>query len=161
MDYYFEKAKEATTNTQTVAPKNSVEITDNALLHLDETRKWSKFIAIFSIVMAILLVLLATVLLLSGANETVPGAGMIGVAYLLAAILAFVPMWFLVRFSNLTKKGVAGKNSSDMEEAFKYLKFYYIATGVMVIISIIFVIAFMVAGLTMGFVGSMMQSQNV
>jgi hypothetical protein len=70
-------------------------------------------------------------------------------------------MWFLVRFSNLTKKAVAGKNSSDMEDAFKYLKFYYIATGVMVIISIIFVIAFMIAGLTMGFVSSIMQSQNV
>ncbi len=161
MDYYVERPKETIDTPQTVVEKKSVEITETALLHLNEARKWSKFIAVFSIVMAILLALLATVLLLGGAKETVPGAGMIGVAYLLAAILTFVPMWFLIRFSNLTKKGVSGKNSSEMEDAFKYLKFYYIATGVMVIISIIFVVAFMIAGLTMGFVSSIMQSQNI
>jgi hypothetical protein len=160
MDYYFEKAKESANTTQTVAP-HSVELTETSLLHLDETRKWSKFIAIFSIVMAVFMALLAIVLFLGGANGTVPGAGIIGSIYLLAAILMVVPMWFLIRFSNLTKKGVADKSSSDMEEAFRHLKLYYIATGVMVIISIIFVTAFMIAGLTMGFVGAMMQSQNI
>jgi hypothetical protein len=161
MDYYVERPKEPIETPQAIAEKKSVELTETALLHLNETRKWSKFIAVFSIVMAILLALLATVLLLGGTKGTVPGAGMIGVTYLFAAILTFVPMWFLIRFSNLTKKGVAGKSNSDMEEAFKYLKFYYIATGVLVIISIIFVIAFMIAGLTMGFVSSIMQSQNI
>lgn len=161
MDYYFEKQKEPVVTAKPAEVEKKVEVTDAALLHLDETRKWSKFIAVFCIVMACLIAFGAIVLLLAGSNTELPGAGILGIAYLIVAVLTFVPMLFLVKFSNYAKKAVANKKDSDLEDALKYQKFYYIATGVIVIISIIFGVAFAIAGFTMGFVSAIMQSQNV
>jgi len=161
MDYYFEKQKETVVTPKPAEVETKVEVTEAALLHLDETRKWSKFIAVFCIVMAGFMAFSAIVLLLAGTKTELPGAGILGIAYLIFAVLTFVPMLFLVKFSNYAKKAVANKNNSDLEEALKYQKFYYVATGIMVIISIIFVVAFAIAGFTMGFVSGIMQSQNV
>ena len=161
MDYYFEKQKESVENQKPVEVELRVEVTETALLHLDETRKWSMFLAIFSIVMAGFMLLASIAMLSFGTKLNAPNAGLLGVAYLMVAVMTFVPMLFLIRFSKYAKRAVANRSSREMEEALKFQKLYYITTGIIVIISIIFLVAFAIAGFTMGFVSAIMQSQNV
>lgn len=161
MNSYFEKQKEVSEVVVVEDTQEPVVITEKTLEYLNETRKWSMFIGVFYVVIAGLMLLLGFFLLVAGSKENIPSAGLISVFYIVSAVLLFVPMWFLVCFSRFAKQAVKERNAACLEEALKQQKLFFVSAGIMVILSLIFMLAFMVAGFTMGAVSALMQSQNV
>jgi hypothetical protein len=161
MDSYFEKQKKVVEQEKPVEITTPVELSEAALLYLNETRKWTMFIGVFYIVLSVFLILIGLVVLLVGASVSIPNAGLIGLFYLILSVLLFVPMLFLIRFSRAAKRAVTTRSAAQLEEALKQNKFFFIATGVMVIIGIIFTCAFLVTAFTMGVVGAVMQPQKL
>lgn len=134
-----------------------IQLTDKSLLHLSETRKWALFVSVFYMVVAGLLIFSSVVVLKLGSGQ-IPNIGMISLFGLVSAVLVFVPILFLVRFCRWLKNGVDNHSAVALEEAFKQQKLFFISTGIMVVLSLIFLFAFVVAGLTLGLVSSTMQS---
>lgn len=148
-------------NQMNAEETSKLELQKNSILYLDETRKWTNFLAILGFVMMGLMVIMGfsfgTIFSKFGGSEfgsPFPGF-LFGIIYLIFAVIYFFPILYLFKFSSLIKKAVSSKNSNDLEMAFKNLKAHYRYIGIMMIIvlgiyALFFVIA-LAGGLLAGF----------
>jgi magnesium-transporting ATPase (P-type) len=107
--------------------------------------KWTRFISIVGIV-CIALVLIA---LAAGGKEFLANLGSLyslgesdiamTLIVLLLLVVAFFCVWvfFLLKASNLLKKGIQGKNSTDIAEGFRAMKTFFILSVVISVFSIL------------------------
>jgi hypothetical protein len=156
---------------------SKIEIGHEALGYLNTTRKWTMFFAILGFV-AIGLMLLGGLFagaLFKGAMSGLSGmegmegmegmdvarsaggfAGtMVFILILVFAVIYFFPMFYLLKFSTLSKNAIANLDSSGLTQAFKHLKSYWVYLGILVIIVLaIYLLIFIIAGgATMAFMG--------
>ncbi len=140
-------------------------ITHDVRMFLQETAKWAKFLSIVGFVMLGFLVIMALFIsvfmgaMMSEMPEAGPfgamGGGLIGVFYILIALIYFFPILYLYRFATKMKTALNNNDQSYLSASFKNLKSCYKFMGIFMII----VLGFYALGIVFAFLmgaGSMM-----
>lgn len=123
---------------------------------LGEAAKWTNFLAILGYIWIALFVILALFIMTMGASMSskfsmMPfgGGAFIGAIYLVFALLYFIPINYLYKFSTNMKNALAQNNQASLTNAFEYLKSHYKFIGILAIVIIglyILILLFAVVG---------------
>jgi lipopolysaccharide export LptBFGC system permease protein LptF len=146
--------------------QEKLELLEDSLKNLNETRKWTTFLAILGFVFLGFLVLMALAMgaFMSGplAKEFGPGFGsgfpgiLIALVYLGMAILYFFPILYLYRFSTQTRNAIEHRDSNILNQAFYNLRSHYKFIGILAIIMLaMYVLSFIFILLGGAFFGIM------
>ena len=135
-----------------------IEIGQETLNNLDTARKWTMFLAvagfIFIGILIILGLLTGTFLSAFYSSDTtagIPDSVLVMLIFALA-VISFFPALFLFRFSKHISSAIKTQSVKELQTAFKYLKRYFVYTGILLIIAIFCYIAGVVlAGTSMAF----------
>jgi hypothetical protein len=122
-----------------------IEFTKVSLTHLRETRKWTMFLSVLGFILIGICILVIPFVIIS--LGIIGKSGMESLALLpllLIVCIYFFPVYFLYRFSTNSMDAITDSDSQSLEEALKYLKFYYRFMGILVIVMLAF---YAVAGL--------------
>ena len=129
-----------------------MEIDGSMMSVLNETRKWTKFLAILGFIgigFMLLMGLFAGSIFNSvseptmTANSPFPMA-FLGVIYIIMAVVYFFPVLYLLNFSNKMKIALYSSNHEALYDSFKYLKFHFKFIGIVVIVGLLIWGAFIV-----------------
>jgi len=124
--------------------------------HLSEAAKWARFLAICGFVFLGLMVIYGIVISfviadMAGAMsqydstysanslKSIMGIGMI-IFYIICAVIAFFPYYFLLRFANKMKAALLSNDQDALNGSFQNLKILYRYMGILMIISLVFMI---------------------
>ena len=124
--------------------------------HLSEAAKWARFLAICGFGLLVLMVVYGIVMSfviadMAGAMsqydstysanslKNIMGFGMI-IFYLICAVIAFFPYYFLLRFANKMKAALVSNDQDALNGSFQNLKILYRYLGILMIISLVFMI---------------------
>jgi len=154
--------------------EKKVEVGKEALDYLNTTRKWTMFFAIlgFVIIGLMLLSCIAAGVLfrlftgLSGMEgmEDLESAGLMAggaeilliVFMVIFSLIYFFPLYYLLRFSQHTRKAIKTLSGEELTRAFRNLKSYWLYIGVLVIIILsVYLIIFIIAGTSMAFLSKL------
>jgi hypothetical protein len=128
----------------------SLTIDPETKLHLNDAAKWAKFLAISGMaLLAIFAVINIWGLALSNglmpANDEFGSSAMLTqfglimiVVSIIAIVILFFPLFFLLKFSSNLKTALAANNQEALVEAFLNMKRYFRYLGIMVLIVIVF-----------------------
>ncbi len=122
-----------------------MELDQSGQANILAVSKWTRFISIVGIVcIAIVLIALA-----AGGKEIIANLGSLyslgesdvamTLVVLILLVIAFFCVWvfFLLKASNLLKKGILGKNATDIAEGFRAMKTFFILSTIISIFSIL------------------------
>jgi magnesium-transporting ATPase (P-type) len=122
-----------------------MELDQSGQANILAVSKWTRFISITGIVcIAIVLIALA-----AGGKEILANLGSLyslcesdaamTLIVLVLLVIAFFCVWvfFLLKASNLLKKGILGKNATDIAEGFRAMKTFFILSTVISMFSIL------------------------
>lgn len=119
----------------------SLCLNEEAVLYLEETRRWAYFLSIIGFI-GVGLMILVGVFIGSAMNKyggstfaSVP-AQMVSTVYMLIAIVYFFPILYLFRFAVRMKIGLHESNQESMNAAFKNMKSLFRFMGILSIIVI-------------------------
>lgn len=129
--------------------------------HLKEAAKWAKFLSILGMVLVGLMIIgSVTSITLAGRNYSESNEYGFSPAYyagvrfgqtisaLIAPVIAFFPLLFLLQFSNKAKAALAADDQTLLSECFQSLKKYFRYLGIIAIIFIVMmVLVFVFMGL--------------
>ena len=134
-----------------------LELSDDSIISLNETRKWANFLAILGFIFFGFMLLFG---LFSGmifsrfgpASHGLPFPGFVfGLIYIVFGLIYFFPVLYLFNFANWTKKALNSSDANDLNLAFRNLKAHYRYIGILAIIFLgfyaLFIIIFLAAGL--------------
>jgi len=123
---------------ESIIQNKPIELTNNSLNHISETRKWTLFMSIFGFIFIGLCIVIIPIIFVTSGTLGLKGEGLLTtLPIILVAILYFFPIYFLYKFSNNSKKAILNSDGLSLEIALKYLKFHYRFMGVLVIVAII------------------------
>lgn len=139
---------------------DELKLGGQSLSYLNETRKWTMFLSIVGFV-AVGILLIAAFFVTSimnsfpdQAGNSLPEgmSGILSAVYIVMAILYFFPVYYLYKFSENMKMGIAHRADTYVETAFGYLKSHYKFMGiltaiVLVFYAMIFIGSFLIASL--------------
>ena len=116
-----------------------MELSQESKQHLNETRKWTFFLAIVGFVfiglMVILSVSMGAVLNELGDSSEMPfPTSFIGAIYLVMGALYFFPIYYLFKFSTHMKQALVYKQEQNIEDAFRNMKSHYKFMGIFTIV---------------------------
>jgi uncharacterized membrane protein len=132
---------------ETIPETKTIEIDQQILNNLNNTRKWTMFLAIIGFILIGMMVVVGAITgtFLSVFNSVGNSNGVpeyiIFAIFLLLVGLCLFPVIFLFRFSKHTAKAIQTFNRQELHKAFKYLKFYFAYLGVLIIIALTFYVA--------------------
>jgi len=134
---------------------------DSAVFYLSEARKWAKFIAIISFIGIGILVISGIVMglvmdtLTSAAGQApLPFSGSIFmILYLIVAVIYFFPVYYLFRFSEAMGNALASGSEDVLTSAFQYLKSHYKYIGILIIVSMAFMVLIIIGAVLAGIFG--------
>lgn len=133
--------------------KTGLNIDAELLPILNDTRKWTMFIAIIGFVGIGFLVVMAfsvgTIMEMSQQDMPFPSYTFT-IIYLLLAVLYFFPVLYLYRFSVNTKKAIEDSSSAGLIEAFANLKAHYKFIGILLIVMLTFYVLAFIIGIIGG-----------
>ena len=112
---------------------------------LREISKWTFFFSILGFI-SIALTLIAAILIATlyapmlnmvSQQQGLPAIGLpLAITYVVTALLYFMPVWYLFKFSRKMKSALATKNDDVLADAFENLKSHFKFLGVLTIILI-------------------------
>jgi hypothetical protein len=139
---------------QNVVAETGYELDNDAINHLVETRKWTMFFSILGFIFMGLTVLIVIVMSLMGRTYPAKGfSALMLIPLLLICSIYFFPIYYMFRFSILSKLALKSKNSGLLSKALKYLKLHYRFMGIFFIIMVsIYLIAIIIAIATGSFI---------
>jgi len=123
--------------------------------HLSEAAKWARFLAICGFVFLGLMVIYGVVVSfviadMAGALSEVDSTagennlkdmmriGMV-IFYIVFAVIAFFPYYFLLRFANKMKAALISNDQEALNGSFQHLKILYRYMGILMIISLVLI----------------------
>ena len=136
----MENTTEVSNNTQGQSP--SIGLSNNSIIYLSETGKWTQFLSILGFIFLGLIVVFAIMIGRIFAMMNVGGGmmpfptAMISVVYIIIGAVYFFPIYYLFKFSANIKKAFKQSDSTKLENAFESLKSHYKYIGIMMIICI-------------------------
>jgi hypothetical protein len=113
----------------------NIELNSASILHLNTTRKWTNFFSIMGFVFMGLIFVAFLFMLFS--SSLIPYASFSKLSLLPALFFMIVyafPIYYLYKFSSISKMALAESNANQLAEAFKYLKMHYRFMGILAII---------------------------
>ena len=120
---------------------SGIAVTDEAIRHLDTTRKWGMGIGVFGLVIGGVLALGGIALTIVLATRTAENAEfpiwLFGLLYVLLAALYLAPGLLLVQFCSKTAKALRFQSALDLTEAFRKQKQLYMLLGIQIIAAIV------------------------
>jgi uncharacterized membrane protein len=138
--------------------ENKIDIGPEALKNLNSTRKWTMFLAvlgfIFLGIMIITLAATGTFLAAFKTREADLGLpeSLIMTLFGVVAIIFYLPVLFLFRFSRNTRDAVQNRDKEKLDKAFRNLRIYFTYFGILVIIILsLYLLALILAGSSMAF----------
>ncbi|MGQ1910527.1 hypothetical protein ACT3CE_12170 [Marinifilum sp. RC60d5] len=143
-------------NTNNGREVKAMEFSAQSVIYLNETRKWTIFLSILAFIFLGLLVIgsiFMSVIFNTINTDLVPFMGIaIGAVYLLVGVLYFFPVYYLYKFSKLSRSAIYEEDTNQLTLAFKYLKLHYKFIGILSIVMlsaylIFFIIASVFGGL--------------
>ncbi len=133
----------------------SLTLTQIAIDHLNQTRKWTHFLSIVGFVMCVFIAIMA--LFIGSITALIPdfdndafgaiGTGMFTVIYLVLALICFFLYLYLYRFSKRLKTAINTNNNEALADGFKNLKAHYRLCGILTIVAIGFYVIALLAGI--------------
>lgn len=140
------------TNETTFSDFEELKISEASKSFLLETTKWAKFLAILGFVGLGLMVIGAFFIIALGSS--LRGAGgapvIMGVVYLLVAVLYFFPTYYLYNFSVKMKKAILEIDQNNADSGFENLKSMFKFMGILAIVMISFYVLFFFVALAIG-----------
>ncbi|MBN2348913.1 MAG: hypothetical protein JXJ22_08760 [Bacteroidales bacterium] len=137
--------------------KTNIELSGKTVLILKEIRKWANFLAIIGFIgvgiLAIVGLVFGFFLKDIGIKELPYPSFVIGMVYLVIALLYYFPVLYLYRFAKFLKVALENNNEHDMVSAFTNLKSHYRFIGILAIILLSFyalIIVFTALGAIVG-----------
>lgn len=121
----------------------SVGLNDYMKGYILEIAKWAKFLSIIGFVGIGLMVLAALAMMVAGAtlssfssdySRNPVGAGVIGVIYIIMAVLYFFPVLYLFKSAVGLKNGIINNDEMTLTDGFQNLKSHYKFIGIMMIV---------------------------
>jgi hypothetical protein len=135
-----------------------IEIGQETLKHLNTLRKWTMFLAVSGFIFLGLIITLGlitgTFLTAFSNSDKMPGIpdALVYASFITVTLIVFFPILFLFRFSKHASKAVSTLDTKEMHIAIKYLKRYFIYTGVLLIVIIsVYIASLILAGTSAGF----------
>lgn len=121
--------------------ENTLRITNEIIIQLNDAGKWGKFLAIMGFVTMGFMVLAGFVMSIVMAFVPMPSGNpfpfppfLFGFFYLLLALIYLFPVLYLYRFSTGIKQAILLKNQEQLTKAFFYLKALYRFIGILTIV---------------------------
>lgn len=143
---------------ETPIENKRIEIEQETLSLLNTTRKWAMFLAIVGFIILGLIVIIGLIAgtFLTAFNSGEKGLGisesLMFVFIFLLAVIYFIPILFLFRFSKHTSHAVQTLDKLELHKAVKNLKSYFVYIGILIIIILsIYLIVLIIAGSSMAF----------
>ena len=119
--------------------------------YLLETAKWGKLLAIMGFIGMAFLILVGLVMAIglsafSGMASTGLPLAIMGVLYIVIAVIYYFPVSYLFKFSTKMKKGLTSNEQQTVTEGFENMKSLYKFLGILTIVVLsIYVIAIIIA----------------
>ena len=132
-------------------PLFSLSIEPITKLHLSETARWARFLAIIGLVFLMLFIVggLVYSIYLSTVLESVNSdygfrasysrsmaAGSV-IMILIAAVISFFPLLYMLRFANGMRKALNANDQEALNSSFQNLKIYFRYIGIITIIGLV------------------------
>ena len=122
--------------------------------YLNETRKWTRFLAIVGFVMLAIMIVagfsMSSIMSAFGADDFESLGFATGIPYLFMGALYFFPIYYLYKFSTNIKAALYENNEGNEEKAFENLKSHYKFMGIFVIVMLAFYLFFGIGMLMLG-----------
>ena len=138
----------------------SLNIDPVTKVHLNETARWARFLAIVglvSLVLAIVLIIGAFIFMGSQMTEAgmFPGFGVaMAVYYVIIAAIWFIPLLYLLRFSGALRVALNGNDQQALNTSFLNLKscfkFVGIVTVILLVLALLGVVGAAIGMMAMG-----------
>jgi hypothetical protein len=127
-------------------------IPESAIPYLNSTRKWTLFFAVLGFVVIALMGLGFVGMLIASAVSPIGGImAIIAVFYAVLMAVYFFPVYYLLKFSEETKKAIASRNPVTITKSFRYLNLHFKIAGIITIafiaLYIVFIISMMMYGM--------------
>lgn len=130
-------------STPSEAPADGrIELNRDAMLALNETRKWAMFISICMFVVCALLLVVA--MAVGAIFSAMPNADampfptwVLTLIYLVIAVLYFFLYWYLFKFASSMRKALVERSSEVTAQALQSLSTHYRISGIVIITVII------------------------
>jgi hypothetical protein len=125
---------------ENLVPEFKIGLTQEAVAHLNQIRKWTMFFSILGFVCIGLIIVagLVLVIVMPSLGSENPMGGMplvlMAIVYIILAVIYFVPMLFLYRFSVHAKSSLANSDANDLAYALKNLNSHFTFFGVLALI---------------------------
>lgn len=144
----------------------SLSIDPVTKVHLSETARWARFLAIVGLVSVVLLVVggvfysIWITSLMQSMQDTYGSSfpsrnysnGMVigsAAMFIIAAVVAFFPMLYLLRFANQMRTALNGNDQQNLNTSFQNLKIYFRYLGIITIIALgLWILWFVLIGIT-------------
>ena len=134
---------------------DDLTISDNSMRFLRETGGWGQMLAIIGFCLVGFMVLgglfMGSLMSSFGGDELPFPSYMIGVLYIIIAVIYFFPILYLYKFSTHIKSALKERDASLIEIAFENQKSLYKFMGIFTIISLAF---YVIGGIGLIFMGS-------
>lgn len=123
--------------------------------YLNTTRKWAMFLAVLGFIGIFFLVLMSLSIgfVFNFADMPTQVASRLPVSptiialfYIFIAAALFIPVWYLFQFSKRMKKALATNNEELITHSFSNLKNFFLAYGILTILSILLYFLFIIIG---------------
>jgi hypothetical protein len=132
-------------------PLFSLSIEPITRMHLNETARWARFLAIIGMAFLILFIVggLVYSIYLSSVLESVNSdygfrtsysSSMIAgsaIMFLVVAVISFFPMLYMLRFANRMRKALNANDQEALNSSFQNLKIYFRYIGIITIIGLV------------------------
>lgn len=133
-----------------------IQLTEESIQSLTETRKWTNFFGILGIIGVVFMILagLIMVFVLPFLNEndsSFPFSPLLaGILYLTLSALCVLPIIYLLRFTRLLRLAITSSSEQLMGTAMKNLALHFRTVGIMTIVFIALYILFILLMVVMG-----------
>ena len=117
-------------------PQSKIELNDDGISYLKEAGRWTSFLSIFGFVV---IGLIALAVVFTGLTAVTTNKGIAAVSLIpliLIGVIYYFPIYYLWKFTKLSKKTIDNNDSDALTGALKYLKRHYKFMAVMAIIGI-------------------------
>lgn len=117
-------------------PQSKIELNDDGISYLKEAGRWTSFLSIFGFVV---IGLIALAVVFTGLTAVTTNKGIAAVSLIpliLIGVIYYFPIYYLWKFTKLTKDTIDNNDSDSLTDALKYLKRHYKFMAVLAIIGV-------------------------
>ncbi len=132
------------------ASDSDLVITNSMRDNLLKSAKWGNFLAILGFIGCGLMIIGALFMLFSNSYLGGSQLAVMGVTYIIMALLYFVPSLYLYKFSLNSKQGLMSESQVKLDEGIEFLAKQYQFLGIVAIVVLSLFVLLLIGGLIFG-----------